>query len=178
MKHAPPPMLVKWLSSLTMINRVAVIDLFAYTCSSLLLLPQGGKWGSHAHSLHQIWPSIAKQAESWLPCRGWHIQHHTSAYHTFASTSQPPLSRKHVCFKPTPSFAIAMPTTTAIKMDGSGDVLQGHCIRRGVILHDAFISLYSQHRTWYLHHNTTTGTIDYWVRKHLGKDTAGKKGMT
>jgi hypothetical protein len=94
-----------------MVNLVAFIFLLAYICSALLLLPQGGKRGSHAHSLHQIRPSIAKQAGSWLSCRGWHTQHHTSAYHTFTSTSQPPLSRKHVRFKPTFSlFAIAMPT--------------------------------------------------------------------
>ncbi len=86
-----------------MVNPVAFIVLLVYTCSTLLLLPRGETWGSHAHSLHQIQPSIPKQAGSWLPCRGWHTQHHTSAYHTFASTSQPPLSRKHVRFKPTPS---------------------------------------------------------------------------
>jgi hypothetical protein len=34
------------------------------------------------------------------------------ACHTFASTSQLPLSRKHIRFKPTPSFAIAKPTTS------------------------------------------------------------------
>ncbi len=84
MKHAPPPMVVKRLSSLTMVNPAAFIVLLVYICSALLLLPRGEKWGSHAHSLHQIWPSIAKQAGSWLPCRGWHTQHYTSAYHTFA----------------------------------------------------------------------------------------------
>jgi hypothetical protein len=94
-----------------MVNPAAFIILLTYTCSTLLLLPQGGKWGSHAHSLYQIWPSIPKRAGSWLPCRGRHTQHHMSAYHTFASTSQPPLFRKHVHFKPTPSFTIAMPTT-------------------------------------------------------------------
>ncbi len=91
-----------------MFNPAVFIILRAYICSTLLLLPRGEKWGSHAHSLHQIWPSIAKRAGSWLPCRGWHTQHHTSAYHTFASTSQLLLSRKHFRFKPTPSFAITM----------------------------------------------------------------------
>jgi hypothetical protein len=67
-----------------------------------------------------------------------------------------------------------LPTST-IKMDGGGNVLQGHCIRGRVILHNAFISLHSQRRTWYLYHNTTTGIINYWVKKHLGNDAAGKK---
>jgi hypothetical protein len=45
MKHAPPPMLVKRLLSLTMVNPVAFIVLLVYICSALLLLPQRGKMG-------------------------------------------------------------------------------------------------------------------------------------
>ncbi len=170
MKHAPPSMLVKRLSSLAMVNPAAFIVLLAYIDSALLLLPQGGKWGSHAHSLHQIQPSIAKQAGSRLPCRGWHTQHHMFAHHTFASTTCQHVPKKYIRKKP------ILPRST-IKMDGSGNVLQSHCIRGRVILYDAFISIHSsQYRTWYLYHNTTTGTIDYWVTKRLGNDAAGKKG--
>jgi hypothetical protein len=86
MKYAPPPMLVKRLSSLNMVNPVAFIVLLAYICSALLLLPRGEKRGSHAHSLHQIWPSIAKRAVSWLPCRVG--THNTTHLHT---THLPPL---------------------------------------------------------------------------------------
>jgi hypothetical protein len=76
--------------------------------------------------------------------------------------------KKHICRSPFP--------TSTIKMEGSGDVLQGHCIRVRVILHYAFISPHSQRRTWYLYHNTPTGIINYWFRKRLGNDAAGKKG--
>ncbi len=85
-------------------------------CVYLLRSPSAATRGKMGITCALSASNLAKypktRAGSRLPCRGWHTQHHTSAYHTFASTSQPPLSRKHVRFKPTPSFTIAMPTAS------------------------------------------------------------------
>jgi hypothetical protein len=40
--------------------------------------------------------------------------------------------------------------TSTIKMEGGGNVLQGHHIRGKAISHSAFIILHSQWRNWYL----------------------------
>jgi hypothetical protein len=41
-------------------------------------------------------------------------------------------------------------------MEGGSDVLQGHYIRGRAVSYDAFITLHSPRRNWYLYHNITT----------------------
>jgi hypothetical protein len=57
-----------------------------------------------------------------------------------------------------------LPTST-IKMEGRGNVLQGHHIKGRAIPHNAYIILHSQRKIWYLYHNLTTKLL--W-KKHNG----------
>jgi hypothetical protein len=83
----------------------------------------------------------------------WHTNNQPNT-----TTARRHVPKKHIHKKP------ILPTYT-IKMEGGGNVLQGHHIRGRAISHDAFIILHSQQRNWYLYHNITTKLL--WKKHNI-----------
>jgi hypothetical protein len=83
----------------------------------------------------------------------WHTNNQSNT-----TTARQHVPKKHIHKKP------ILPIST-IKMEGSGDVLQGHHIRGRAVSHNAFIILHSQWRNWYLYHNITTKLL--WKKHNI-----------
>jgi hypothetical protein len=147
-----------------MANPATFSVLLMYICSAHILLSWDHLRSTNTPPSPCSWTIQLSGDRPIFTTTCWHTNNQSNT-----TTTRQQVPKQHIHKKP------ILPTST-IKMEGGSNVLQGYCIRGRVILHDAFISPHSQRRTWYLYHNTTTRTINYWVRKRLGNDAAGKKG--
>jgi hypothetical protein len=127
-----------------MANLAAFSVLLMYLCSAHGLLSLGNFWSPGTPPLSH---SQSAQLSGGRPIFT------TVCWHTNNQSNVP---KKHIRKK-------RILLTSTIKMECSGEVLQGPHIRGRAISQYAFIVLHSQRRNWYLYHNITTKLL---CKKH------------
>jgi hypothetical protein len=136
---------------LTMANPAAFPVPLMYIFYNHVLLSWGNFWSPGALSSSHSWLAQLSGGQPCFTAACWHTNNQSNT-----TTACQHVPKMHIHKKP------ILPTST-IKMEGGGNVLQGHHIRGRAISHDAFIILHSQRRNWYLYHNITTKLF---LKKH------------
>jgi hypothetical protein len=128
--------------------------LLMYLCSAHGLLSLGNFWSPGTPSSSYSQAAQLSGGRPFFTTACWHTNNQSNT-----TTACQHVPKKHICKKP------LLPTST-IKIEDSGDVIQGHQIRGRAFCHKAFIILHSQRRIWYLYHNITTKLL--WKKHNIG----------